>query len=227
MKFSSVILAIVVLLVGRRSGFSQGFVNLDFSSANVPGSTPSGSLVSITNAIPGWVGNIGGIPQTTVLYNDLYLGTATLAILSSNVGGIPGNAYTVVLQAGNYGGPTNSPASIAQTALIPTNAESILFTASLPYAAGWQVTINNQVIPVSQVGTVGSFYGLYAGDVSDFAGQVQQLEFTALSGSGSTVNLDLDSISFSSIPVPEPSELTLTALGALVLGLRRWRNCPR
>jgi hypothetical protein len=34
----------------------------------------------------------------------------------------------------------------------------------------------------------------------------------------------LDNIQFSSTAVPEPSELALGALGALLLGFRRWRK---
>jgi hypothetical protein len=148
-----------------------------------------------------------------------------LAILSSNfVEAIPGNAYTILLQAGIG---LEHPASISQTGLIPPTAESILFQASFPYAAGWQVSIGGQAIPVTQISTVDASYRVYAGDVSAFAGEVETLEFTALEGSGPTVNLYLDAISFSSSPIPEPSVLCLSAFGGLLLAWRyggRLRN---
>lgn len=225
------IILLITLAGGLTSAGAQGFANLDFQSANIPNSTSSGSFVSITDAIPGWTGYLGTDQQTPVLYNALAIGAANLAILGTNYNYpgllIPGNPYTVVLQAGYDGAPENVSASIAQTALIPTTAESILFTASFPYAAGWQVTIDGQVVPVSQVGTVSSNYGIYVGDVSVFAGQIEELKFTALSDGVPTVNLYLGSISFSSTAVPEPSELALGALGAFLFSFRRWGNSLR
>jgi len=108
--------------------------------------------------------------------------------------------------------------------LIPSTANSILFEASLPYATGWQVSIAGQNIPVTQISTINSNFGVYAGNISAFAGQVDNLEFTALSGAGPTVNLYLDSISFSPSPVPEPNSLGLFALGGLVMAYRQWRR---
>ena len=68
---------------------------------------------------------------STVLYNDVTIGEAAIAIIGANntigLSVIPGNTYTVVLQAGEV------PASIAQTALIPSTAQSIIFVATPPY----------------------------------------------------------------------------------------------
>lgn len=220
------IILVVLIAMLRKNVESQGFVNLDFSSANIPNSTPAGSFVSISSAIPSWTSYLGSVQQTTVLYNSLFIGSAVLAILGTNspVGGnIPGNAYTVVLQAGS----SSLSAAIAQTALIPSTAQSIFFTASLPYAAGWQVTIAGQNIPVTQISTLGGGYYVYGGNVSAFAGQNQELRFTALFGAGPTVNLYLDSISFSSSPVPEPSALSLLALGGLLLAWCSRRKSSR
>lgn len=207
----------------------QGFVNLDLQSASVSDSTSSGTFVSISDAIPGWTGYLGDSQQATVLYNALAVGSANLALLKTNNSleiQIPaGSTYLVVLQAGYNGGPANVSASIAQTGWIPSTANSILFTASFPYASGWQLMIGGQVIPVSLMGIIGN-YGNYTADVSSFAGQVEELRFVALPGSGPTVNLYLTSITFSSIAVPEPNVLSLSALGGLLLAWRRWRK-PR
>ena len=210
-----------ILLISTRLQ-AQGFANLNFAGADIQNGTAAGSLISITNAIPGWIGYIGTSQQTSVLYNSLYTGTSVLAILGTNSpvsGNIPGNNYTIVLQAGS-GGDLSETASIAQTALIPASAESIEFTASFPYGAGWQVAINGQVIPVSEIGSVNSYYNIYAGNISAFAGNIDQLEFTALTSSGPSVNLYLDNISFSSNPVPEPRVFRLVTLASLFL---MWR----
>ena len=214
------------MLLLCRSALAQGFVNLDFESADLSAYGAGPAQVPIADAIPGWTGYLGNNLQTSVLYNSLDIGSANLAILGTNnslgIGTIPGNSYTVVLQAG-ASGQDGVSAAIAQTALIPATAKSILFTANNPNF-GWQVSIAGQNIPVSQVSTVGNYYAVWAGDISAYAGQKDELRFTALFGAGPSVNLYLDSISFSSSSVPEPSEFALTALGALLLGFRRRRN---
>ena len=218
-------LVIALLLVGSGRCFSQSFINLNLNSANIPTGTTAGSFIPISEAIPGWTADLNGSPVTSVLYDSLSTGAAAIAIVDANslAGGlIPGNEYTVVLQAG-IGSSENVPASIAQTALIPSAAESILFEASIPYEAGWQVTIAGQNIPVTEISAINSYYGVFAGNISAYAGQTDQLEFTALAGSGPMVNLYLDSISFSTSPVPEPSTIALSALGGLSLALR-WRK---
>jgi hypothetical protein len=229
MKFPPIIFA-TALFSFTQLALAQSFVNLDFNSAYIPFGTPSGSTVAASDAIPGWTGYLGVNQQTSVLYDTLALGSAEIAILDSNsqVPGIPGNSYTVVLQAG-YGGTGvgNLSASIAQTASIPSTAKTILFEASLPYSAGWQVTIAGQNIPVTEISSINSGLGVYAGNVSAYAGQLDTLEFTALSGTGSTVNLFLDSISFSNSAIPEPSEFALFTAGALSFGFWRWRKSPR
>jgi hypothetical protein len=228
------IITIIVLLSGARFGFAQGFVNLDFNSANIPSGTPP-SFVPTSEAIPGWTAYLGNNPQASVYYDSLAIGSVNISILDGNSiagGPIPGNNYTVVLQAGNGGGSGGAPnttASIAQTAMVPPTAESIMFTASLPFGPGWQVTINGQPISVSQIGSINSYYGVFAGNISAYAGQVDQLEFTALYGpygnnSDVAENLYLDNIQFSASPVPEPNSFGLFALGGLFVAWLHWRK---
>jgi hypothetical protein len=163
------------------------------------------------------------------LYDDEDIGSVNISILDANspVGGlIPGNNYTVLLQAGNGGGDGGLPdttASIAQTAMIPSTAESIVFIASFPGGPGWQITLNGQPISVSQIGTVGGSYGVYSGNVAPYAGQVDQLEFTALVNPGVGAEfLRLDNIQFSASPVPEPNSFPLFALCGLLVAWRHW-----
>lgn len=133
-----------LLGASMHSSFSQSFVNLDFNSANIPiGTSPS--FVPIAEAIPGWTAYYGNLQQTSVFYDGLATGSVNISILDENNVGlapIPGNNYTVVLEAGNgndggNGGLANTTASIAQTAMIPSTAESIVFTASIPNGGGW------------------------------------------------------------------------------------------
>jgi hypothetical protein len=208
MKSLNLFICVAVLFAILREASGQEFVNLNFYEANLSAYGAGGSFVPATNAIPGWTGYLGSNQETSVLYNNLTIGEAAIAIIGTNDPDaayfvIPCNNYTVVLQAGEVS------SSIAQTALIPATAKTILFQASWPYASGWQVTVAGQSIPVSQLSTFGSDFAVYAGDISAFAGQTDALEFTALAGSGPPVNLYLDAISFSTSAVPEPSSLSL------------------
>jgi hypothetical protein len=226
------IVTIIALITWIRFGCAQGFVNLDFNSANIPDGTPQGSFVPIADAIPGWTAYYGNSQQTSVLYDAGAIGSVNIAIIDANnpaIGLIPGDNYTVFLQSGNNGGDGGAPnatASIAQTAMIPSTAESIVFTASFPYEAGWQITIDGLPISVSQIGTVGGSYGIFAGNVSPYAGRADQLlEFTALYGGYSSgVNVSLGNIAFSTSPVPEPSSFGLFALGGMFVVCLHWRK---
>jgi hypothetical protein len=81
--------------------------------------------------------------------------------------------------------------------------------------------LGNQNISFSALST-GANYTLYGGNIPlAFAGQSEQLMFSALEGENFW---NIDDIQFSSTAVPEPNEFALGALGALLLGLRRWRN---
>jgi len=206
---------------------AQGtFRNLDFELAQVPSSTPPGTLLPASTAIPFWTPYVGGNPQDTVLYNKLYLGTAVVALLSSAPGNpvpngvIQGN-YTAVLEAGAGG-----DAAISQTGTIPANAVSIMFEASAPYGSGWTITVGGVTIPVFELASLPAHPGvfLYGGNISAFAGQTEQLRFTATLGPSPPVSMFLDAIQFSSAVVPEPSESVLIALGAFLLVLIEMRR---
>jgi hypothetical protein len=196
----------------------QGFVNLDFNSAQLSAYGAGPASVPASNAIPGWTGYLGTNQQTMLVYNDESAGSGNLSIIGTNcpisaISPIPGNSYTVVLQPGpvpNSGSPYSVNASIAQTGLVPATALSILFTASTPPLPGVQVTIAGQVIPIIKIASINSDYGIYGGDISAFAGHVAQLEFTDFAATEETEgSYYLDAISFSSSPIPEPGTLSL------------------
>jgi hypothetical protein len=87
------------------------------------------------------------------------------------------------------------------------------------------VSLGGQNVPFFALSTVAPYTILYGGDISAFAGQSEQLMFSALQGENNGWNID--DIQFSSSSVPEPSVFALTALGALLLGFFRWRNSSR
>jgi hypothetical protein len=209
------------LVQGALSAQSQGtFQNLNFEAANVPSGTPAGSFVSVTAAFPGWTAYLGTNQATSVLYNTLYVGTATEAILGTNaaVSGPIQGRYTAVLQAG-LGDQGSVSASIAQVGLVPATAASLRFLVSMG-TGPFEVSVGGHTLPtvlLSQNGGIGT----YGADISAFAGQTQGLRFTALAPS---YNLYLDGIQFSSTPIPEPGNWSLLLCGAVIFGIRGWRR---
>ncbi len=91
----------------------------------------------------------------------------------------------------------------------------------MPFGGSLLVSLSGQNIPFSVISTELN-YTLYGGNISTFAGQVEQLTFTAPNGNNNF--WEIDDIQFSSSPVPEPSELALGAFGTLLLGFRRWKR---
>jgi hypothetical protein len=204
---------IAALLVAGDGVAQSTFQNLDFEAANVPNVPPLqfGSDVLVTDGVPGWTVYLGGIPQSSMLHNNMSLGAAEVAIygpqwFSSDI--LQGN-YTVSLQPSTAGPATS--ASIGQTGLIPQTAESLSFYGN----GGFVVTFNGYQIPLTTLGS-GANYTVLGGDISAFAGQTGELLFQ---GGGL-----LDNIQFSNLPVPEPSTFGLSALGAWLLGWRLLRR---
>jgi hypothetical protein len=220
-------------MVPAVSAHAQGtFQNLDFESANL--SNPSGPLneVSITSALPGWSGSIGGVPVTEVLANNYTTGAASIDVFgpgwnSVNPGVIGGN-YTVFLQAFNT---AQGNVSIWQDGTVPANAASLQFSA-------WNYPSVNEAFSVFFVGnslspialesgqsSSGQAYTVYGVNIAPYDGQVGQLEFTSFGGNGPGW-IELDDIAFSMQAVPEPSPLALTGIGALLFALHR-RFAPK
>jgi hypothetical protein len=224
----------IIALIRILYGFSQGFVNLNFESANVSGYS-AGNGVPITSALPGWSAYSsypsgvysGGFASgatnvlTTVIYNAPSLGGPLVSIIDTN-GGVPfqGRYSAILWDGGSF--PLYST-TISQTGLVPTGTESLLFEGSA-LGAYFGVTINGQTINMNAL-QVFSNYTLYGGDISTFAGQVETLSFTLPPATlGQPSEFGLDNIQFSSSTVPEPNEICLTALGGFLLAWSRWKT---
>jgi hypothetical protein len=64
---------------------------------------------------------------------------------------------------------------------------------------------------------------VYGANISEWAGQTGQLEFTA-DFNGSYNYVVLDDITFSTQAVPEPNTVDLTCLAVAMVGLEAWRK---
>ncbi len=225
-NLARMLLLALLLLIGR-SGWTQGFANLDFEQAvivtdpSVP-YYPYGVYASY--ALPGWTA-VGFISPTYILYNDISLGATSVTLCGANSSYSP-SALSGLFSIDLYGGSGVglSAASISQTGLVPANAISIRFIAKgvpQPFGGPLLVSVGGQNIPYFAISTDQN-YTVYAGDISAYAGQVAQLTFSAPNGVNNY--WEFDDIQFSSIPVPEPSTLGIVGLGVLLLGIRRWKS---
>jgi hypothetical protein len=234
-----------LLLFKASAGFAQGsFQDLNFESADVPASSgyePYGTFVPIASALPGWTAFVGNQQVSQVAYNSPTAGTATISLIGPNwntddvdqygVGIIDGN-YTLDLQGG--ANPNNialiEPVSIEQFGAVPSTAESLQFKAltSLPsLSVSFAGSALNLVALSSGVGPNGIPYNLYGANISAYAGQAGELEFTSGNETYPTICL-LDDITFSPNAVtPEPSTLALGIVGASVIWLRLRQETSR
>ena len=233
MKTNLIRLASVTALLtsGIINCFSQGFVNLDFESAVVVTAGGSQFIADASSAFPGWTAYISGVPQTSIVYNTIPLGTAAVTLQEANgsrsfpVAAIQGNYFAMLwgqfnpLQNGNQIGS----AAIGQTGQISFSAKSLTFWGTI---GGLQATFNGQPIDFLVTGSTAN-YNIYSADISAYAGQTGELLLTdPYYGNTFGGPATIDNIQFSSSSVPEPSTFALTALGGLLFGFRRRRKSP-
>jgi hypothetical protein len=206
---------LLALLPLTQNSSAQGFVNLNFESANVSAYGPGPTAVPATNGIPGWTAYVNGISQAYIPYNTVSLGAPSVDLEGTNSGFNPiqGN-YFVYLQPDTSGQPSQS-AAIGQTGHIPLPDLSLIFWGDYNGA----LSFGGQTLDYSQTGSVPN-YNIYTADISNFSGQTGQLLFTAQFNTGGFI----DNIQFSPSAVPEPGTLALTTLGGLLFGLCRSKN---
>jgi hypothetical protein len=217
------------------SAQAQGtFQNLDFEEADIVpivGNPLYPYAVTVANALPGWTVDYGAVQQTQILYNNPSLGTTAVTLFASGYPGpvasiIDGN-FSVALQSGLLNGMP-APASISQTGQIPSGTQSLLFDSVSGGFSSEQppeVLIGNDLLTLFPVGSgqgVSTSYTIYGANISAWAGQSEQLTFSAPAGA-----FIIDDISFSPTAViPEPSPLALTGIAGLLFALYR-RFAPK
>lgn len=208
---------------GRAQAFFQ---DLNFESATlIPiAGDPYGS-VDFAPAFPGWTGYVGGVQETSALYDNEFLDSSGIGIHDqwSSFGARIEGSFTAVLQAGiSLFTGTPADTTLSQTGLVPPGTQSLLFKAQLNFGSETlAVTLGGQpltLIPLQD----NSNYILYGADIHTQAGRRAQLSFTVLAENPHVNNntVYLDSIQFSPQPVPEPNELGLCVLGLLIFGWR-------
>src|ERR1700722_1071019 len=94
-KFKTLVFVVASVMCIARDGETQGFVNLDFESANL---TPIpqgqlGGLVPISAGLPGWTGFLGSSQTTQVLQNNESTGSESIYILGTDLGGGVGGIF--------------------------------------------------------------------------------------------------------------------------------------
>jgi hypothetical protein len=226
-KMKNKLFAVIMFFVLWLNAQGQGFVNLDFEQSTIVSSSPSGFGFNTGTAdVPGWTeyngwsdANYSG--GATLMYNNQPLDEPGVALEGTDfpIPAIQGQ-YSVLLLGGDILGGTQG-AAIGQTGTIPLTAQSITFwwgTGLDNYSL--QITFGGHLLSFSPISSTAK-YVIYGADISGYAGQTGELLFTEGPSAGEGV---IDNVQFSSTAVPEPSEFALAALGALLLGFRRWRN---
>jgi hypothetical protein len=159
-------------------------------------------------------------------YNLLSGGNSAIALLGPNPPS-PGGGYSIALQGGTP--PQAGTASIQQTGVVPTGANSILIqSGTYPYypstIVSFGLDINGQPIHIAPLGTANNLW-LYGASISQFAGSSVSLEFYSLAGVSSG-NFYLNDISFSTQGVPEPTNIALFGITGLALAMKFRRKRP-
>jgi hypothetical protein len=223
MKMQYCVLLSSALCAVAVSARAQGsFQNLGFEAATI---VLGAGGYQFSPAFPGWSGYVGEVQQTAALYNNLYLDTSGISIidrgftLSGRYGGVIEGNYTAILMAGEDG-----DVALSQTSLVPVAAQSLWFKAGPNPFLFLQVTLGGAKLPLIPKGS-GTNYTLYAADISSFAGQTAELDFTAIAERpyGGERYVFLDSVEFSDQAIPEPGVVGLLALGILLVAGRRNR----
>jgi hypothetical protein len=223
MKLTKLMALSLGLMFGALSTHAQTFQNLNFEQANpviVQGSLYYPYGVTEASALPDWTVTYGNVQQTQITENDPSGGATWVSLVGPGAEGYaPGSTYPLAAIDGNYsvllqGGLSASAASISQTGLIPASTQTLFFRAE-PGLGPLDVSIGGQNVPFAAIGT-GPNYTLYGADVSAWAGDTEQLTFSALQYPSEGLNNWLiDDITLSS--VPEPGPILLTGIGGLML----------
>jgi hypothetical protein len=172
-------------------------------------------------SIPYWSATCGPY-QTGVTLNGYVLDATTVSL---QTGSLIDGPNSVLLTSSSFSYPSSAVASISQTGLVPSSAQSLSFKVTdilafqLPTTLPGQffVTMNGENVALQVVSNNGNYTEL-AGNISNWAGQTaglsigvrvpsQQYGYGEIYFQGA-----IDDISFSPSPVPEPSTIMLSLL---------------
>jgi hypothetical protein len=193
------------------STVAQGTLsNFNFESAPIPPGSDFRANAAV--ALPGWTVLLNNKAADTIFYNDIALSSYMVSIHDSSSPMHPiSGLFSVYLQGGFGPFSGRGPAALAQIRTIPTDANSLLFSAS-PNISTMEVSFRGSLLPYYPIESRPSFT-IYAADLSGLANQSGELRFSTPFGTSSW----LDDISFSPIIVPEPAVITLAICGGLAV----------
>jgi hypothetical protein len=214
-EMKRITMTLIIAAVFSISARGQGFLNLNFESAqNLPANPGNGVLVSVTNALPDWASD----------FSYIYYVSNSLGNVSGQVE-LEGGSLAL---SGEFSVGLYQNSSISQTGLVPVDAESLEFEAQGPGpgysfgASGLSVQLGGQSLSYSVL-SEGSDYIVYGASIpSNMDGQTEALAFVCQGpGSGDVL---LDNIEFFT---PEPSEWAMIGLGVVLFGAWQWRRQER
>jgi hypothetical protein len=211
-------LALALAAAAADSAHAADFINLDFEQAQAPPlQPPAAALLDWDLAAPGWQHSTGA-DTGGVYYGATHVGnTQWFALVSAQ--SLPfwlqSGTYSFAFSSG-YAAPSGpgSPfvqATLSQTGTVPADARTLQLRQAGPLA----VFLGDTRIPLQHVGD-----GLFAGDITAYAGQMLELRLVNLSTQQGPAVV-VDDLLFSPLALV-PDAPPLATLGAGLAGLAAW-----
>jgi hypothetical protein len=216
-RFVRVAFAAVVLSLTCNS-FAAPFVNLDFEQATVV--PVGGGFIQAAAAFPGWTPRIGNSTTSNAAYNTLsHEGPPRVSLFDvPTVVPVLQGQYMAAL--GSWA-PFPEYSSLEQAGQVPADALTIRMLANW-YLGPPVVRMNGVIVPMQSLTPSVSNIGIFAGEISAFAGSTVLLQLS--SGKPPSQIVVFDAIEFSPLPIPEPTAAVLTLGWTLRFFTRRSRS---
>ncbi|MBN8248654.1 MAG: hypothetical protein J0L84_14595 [Verrucomicrobia bacterium] len=187
--------------------YAQGFTNLDFE---LPRRGPWPPEINAAQLFPGWTPFLEppfpefGFPY--VLLNDYCIGSPCIGLYSQPAGAPRPARLSVAMDAGGGGPGGYGEMGLRQTGLVPAEARSLRFKASVWGSGGTLVIrLGGRALPLIPVESQADGV-VYGADISFAGGQVTELSLGVLAdhSEGIRTSASLDDIQFSPAPVEMP-----------------------